>query len=127
MSKRKKRQGKTDKAPVADGPGGAIEDLRRQVKAWYRAEVERVAAAHADLKDLDKVDFSELVKRSQVMFACEIFELANDDSGDNAGKDKPFQVEPGSQDYVQLQRVAQAMAARDGEVPESIRQMLAED
>ena len=44
MSKRKKRQGKTDEtlaAPeaVADGPGAAIEDLRRGVKAWYRAEV----------------------------------------------------------------------------------------
>lgn len=93
--------------------------LRRQVKAWYREEAARVAAAHAAAGTPDQVDFDELVRRSQVLLACEMVELIEDDQG--------VRLSPGSPDHVQLARVAQAMRARGAEVPDSIRKALGED
>ena len=93
--------------------------LRAAVKAWYGEEAARVAAAFQKSGDLDKVDFDELVRRSQVLLACEMVELIGDDEG--------VRLTPGSPDYLQLQRVAQAMRARGAEVPDSIKQALGED
>ena len=93
--------------------------LRDRVRAWYREEAERVAAALAASDDLDQVDFGELVDRSQVLFACELTELL-----DGGGEPR---LDPGSPDHVQLGRVAQAMRSRGLEVPDSIKQALGEE
>ena len=92
--------------------------LRDRVRAWYREEVERVAAVSAASDELDQVDFEELVRRSQVLFACELTELL-----ESAGE---AQLDPGSPDHTQLGRVAQAMRDRGLEVPDSIKQALGE-
>ena len=92
-------------------------DLRDRVRAWYREEVERVAAEASG--DLDQVDFGELVRRSQVLFACELTELL-----ERGGEPR---LDPGSPDHVQLGRVAQAMRDRGLEVPDSIKQALGEE
>lgn len=93
--------------------------LRDRVRAWYQEEVERVAAASAVSDDLAQVDFDELVRRSQVLFACELTELL--ERGDEP------RLDPGSPDHVQLGRVAQAMRDRGLEVPDSIKQALGEE
>jgi len=92
--------------------------LRDRVRAWYREEVERVAAAVAASEDVGQVDFDELVRRSQVLFACELTELL-----ERGGEPR---LDPGSPDHVQLGRVAQAMRDRGLEVPDSIKQALGE-
>lgn len=93
--------------------------LRAAVKAWYGEEAARVAAAFEAAGDLGKVDFHELVRRSQVLLACEMVELMRDEQG--------VRLAPGSPDHTQLARVAQAMRARGSEVPDSIKQALGED
>ena len=95
------------------------EKLRAAVKAWYGEEASRVAAAFEETGDLGKVDFDELVRRSQVLLACEMVELMRDDEG--------VRLTPGSPDHTQLARVAQAMRAQGTEVPDSIKQALGED
>ena len=93
--------------------------LRERVRAWYREEAEHVAAAAAAKDDLDQVDFGELVRRSRVLFACELTELL-----ESGGEPR---LDPGSPDHVQLGRVAQAMRDRGLEVPDSIKQALGEE
>jgi len=94
-------------------------DLRERVRAWYREEAERVAAAFAASDDLDQVDFDELVRRSRVLFACELSELV-----ERGGAPR---LDPGSPDHVQLGRVAQAMRDRGLEVPDSIKEALGDE
>lgn len=93
-----------------------FDQLREAVRAWYREEADRAAAAFAASGDPGAVDFEELVRRSQVLFACELTELIEDES--------EARLEPGSPDYAQLERVAQAMRARGTPVPESIARAL---
>jgi hypothetical protein len=100
--------------------GEDLERLRESVRAWYREEAERVAEAFAEEGDLDKLDFEELQRRAQVLFACELAGLAE-------AEDDDVRLEPGSPDFAQLERVAQAMAARGVEVPDSIRKALGKD
>ncbi len=95
-----------------------MKNLRAAVKAWYGEEAARVAAAFEANGDLGKVDFDELVRRSQVLLACEMAELIRDEQEDR--------LSPGSPDHLQLQRVAQAMRASGTEVPDSIKQALGE-
>jgi hypothetical protein len=97
----------------------AIDELRKEVKAWYREEAARLAEAFEDDPDIEKLSFDELVRRSQILFACEMFELAKDE--------EKVRFDPGSPDYIQLQRVAHAMRDRGVEVPESIRDALGEE
>ncbi|MDH3473372.1 MAG: hypothetical protein OEM59_06745 [Rhodospirillales bacterium] len=99
--------------------GEDLERLRESVRAWYREEAERVAAAFAEESDLDKLDFDELQRRAQVLFACELAGLAE--------AEEEVRLEPGSPDHAQLERVAQAMLARGVEVPDSIRKALGKD
>ena len=98
----------------------AIDRLRDSVRAWYREEVVRLADAFEEGGDPGKLDFSELVHRAQVLFACELIELSDDKPG-------KARLEPGSPDYVQLERVAQAMRARGLDVPDSMKQDLGEE
>ena len=93
--------------------------LREAVRAWYREEAERVAASFEAEGALDKVAFEELVRRSQVLFACELTELIEPEGEGPLPADSP--------DRAQLERVAQAMRAQGGEVPESIRKALGEE
>lgn len=93
--------------------------LRDSVRAWYREEADRVAAGFEASGDLNQVDFDELVRRSQVLFACELTELLEDG--------REARLDPGSPDHTQLGRVAQAMRARGLEVPDSIKQALGEE
>lgn len=94
-----------------------LERLRADVKAWYGEEAARVGAAYAAAGSLDAIDFAELVRRSQVLLACELVELIEDD----------VRLTPGSQDHTQLARVAQAMRASGREVPDSIKDALGEE
>lgn len=94
----------------------AVQRLRASVKAWYWEEAERTASSFEAAGDLAAVEFDELVRRAQVLFACEMAELCRQE-------DAPF-VDPESPDYSQLQRVAQAMKAAGKEVPETIKKAL---
>lgn len=94
----------------------ALERLRGRVKAWYWDEAERTAAAFDSAGDLAVVEFDELIRRAQVLFACEMAELCRQESTP--------QVDPDSPDYAQLQRLAQAMQAAGKEVPASIKKAL---
>ncbi len=98
----------------------AIERLRAGVRAWYRQELAHVADGFEEGGDPGKLDFGELVRRAQVVFACELIELTKDNSVE-------VRLEPGSPDYAQLERVTQAMRARGLEVPDSMKQALGED
>jgi hypothetical protein len=97
----------------------AFDRLREQVKDWYREEALRLGAAAEAGAAVEALDFDELVRRSQVLFACEMFDLAKDE--------KERHPEPGSPDYIQLMRVAQAMRDSGTEVPEGIARALGED
>ncbi len=94
-----------------------FERLRAEVRQWYREEAARLAADFETHGKLDRLDFAELVRRSQAMLACEMTELLDD-------KPNPAAVAPDSPDYAQLERVARAMQAQGKEVPDSIRKML---
>ena len=93
--------------------------LRAQVKDWYREEALRLGEAVAGGATVETLDFDELVRRSQVLFACEMFDVAKDEAERHP--------EPGSPDHVQLMRVAQAMRDRGIEVPEGIARALGEE
>ena len=97
----------------------AFDRLREQVKRWYREEAERLGAAFEEDPDVEALEFGELVRRSQVLFACEMFELSKDE--------REIRVEPGSPDYIQMKRVAEAMRASGSAVPDSIKRALGED
>jgi hypothetical protein len=92
--------------------------LRAQIKDWYREEALRLGAAVERGAAIETLDFDELVRRSQILFACEMFDLAKDQ--------EERHPEPGSPDHVQLMRVAQAMRDSGAEVPESIARALGE-
>jgi hypothetical protein len=109
MAKTTRRKKAAAKAPDPE----AFDRLRAEVKAWYRAEAERLAGAFAKSGEVDKLDFAELVRRSQALLACEMIELV-EPPAEEAG---PTMDEA---DYGQLERVAKAMAAQGKEVPESI-------
>lgn len=94
----------------------ALGRLRASVKAWYWEEAERTAANFEAAGDLAAVDFGELVRRAQVLFACEMAELCR--------KEEAPPIDPDSPDFAQLQRLAQAMQAAGKEVPESIMKAL---
>ena len=94
-----------------------FERLRAGVRQWYRDEAARLAADFEAHGKLDRLDFAELVRRSQAVLACEMIELLDD-------KADPAVVAPDSPDYAQLERVARAMQAQGKEVPDSIRKML---
>jgi hypothetical protein len=96
-----------------------MDKLRQRVRSWYLEEATRVAAAAEDAPDLERLDFTELNRRAQVLFACEMAALARADE-----EDEQPRLVPGSPEYVQLQRVAAAMQAQGKEVPESILQTL---
>ncbi len=98
----------------------SFDRLREAVKAWYREEAARLSASFEAAADLDKLDFDELVRRAQVLLACELAELTED-------KGQEVRLAPGSPDYLQLERVAQAMRAKGTEVPEGIRKALGEE
>jgi len=87
--------------------------LRSEVKAWYRAEAERLAADFAGGCEVGALDFAELVRRSQALLACEMIELV-----ESQGEAAEPELE--AADYAQLERVAKAMAAQGKEVPEAI-------
>ena len=91
----------------------AFEQMRASVKAWYLEEAERTAAQFEATGDPAAVDFDELVRRAQVLFACEMGELCREESA--------VRVDPESPDYAQLQRTAQALRAAGKEVPDSIK------
>lgn len=93
-----------------------LERLRASVKAWYREEAERTAANFEAAGDLAAVDFGELIRRAQVLFACEMAELCREEEGPR--------IDPASPDFAQLQRLAKAMQAAGKEVPESIKKAL---
>jgi hypothetical protein len=97
----------------------AFDQLREQVKDWYRQEALRLGEAVEGGAAVEALDFDELVRRSQVLFACEMFELAKGE--------EDRRLEPGSPDHIQLMRVAQAMRDSGTEVPESIARALGED
>jgi hypothetical protein len=97
----------------------SLDRLRERVRAWYLQEAGRIAVEAEDTPDLDRLDFGELNRRAQVLFACEMAALARVED-----EDEQPRVAPGSPEYVQLQRVAAAMQAQGKEVPESIRQAL---
>ena len=97
---------------------GQLDDLREAVRGWYTEELRRVGAAFADSGDLDGLDFQELIHRAQVLFACELTELAGEQP------DAPLPAD--SPDRGQLERVAHAMRARGLEVPDSILKALGE-
>ena len=94
-----------------------FERLRTEVRQWYREEAARLAAEFETHGKLDRLDFTELVQRSQALLACEMTELLDDTPSQPA-------VAPDSPDYAQLERVARAMQAQGKEVPESIRKLL---
>ena len=96
----------------------AFDRLRAQVKDWYREEALRLGEAVEGGATVESLDFDELVRRAQVLFACEMFDLAKDE-------EEP-RFEPGSPDHVQLMRVAQAMRDSGTEVPEGIARALGE-
>ncbi len=98
----------------------AIDRLRDSVRAWYREEAARLADAFEEGGDPGKLDFGELVHRAQALFACELIELTDDKPGGS-------RLEPGSPDYAQFERVAQAMRARGLEVPDSMKKALGEE
>ena len=97
----------------------AFDRLREQVKRWYREEAARLGAAFEQKPDVEALEFGELVRRSQVLFACELFELSKGE--------EEVRIEPGSPDHIQLHRVAEAMRASGAAVPDSIKQALGED
>ena len=93
-----------------------ITQLRDAVRAWYREEARGVAADYAAVGQLATIDFAELIRRAQVLFACEMAELCEAD-----------EVLPaGSADRAQYERLAAAMRAQGAAVPESIRNALGE-
>ena len=94
----------------------ALDRLRAGVKAWYWEEAERTAASFETTGDLAAVDFAELVRRAEVLFACEMAELCR--------QEQTPKVEPDTPDYAQLQRIAQAMQAAGKAVPDSIKKAL---
>lgn len=98
---------------------GRLDGLREAVRDWYSEELRRVGALFEDSGDLSGLDFEELIHRAQVLFACELTELVDEQP------DGPLPVE--SPDRGQLERVAQAMRARGLEVPDSILKALGED
>lgn len=96
-----------------------FERLRAEVRQWYREEAARLAADFEAHGKLDRLDFAELVRRSQALLACEMIELLDD-------KPDPAVLAPDSPDHAQLERVARAMQAQGKEVPDSIRKLLDE-
>ena len=98
----------------------AVDRLRDSVRAWYREEIARLADAFEEDGDPGALDFGELVHRAQVLFACELIELTDGETGN-------VRLEPGSPDHAQLERVTQAMRARGLEVPESMKKALGEE
>ncbi len=92
----------------------AFEPLRQGVKDWYRAEAERVAESYAADPDPEKIDFSELVRRSQALFACELVALL----------EEPGQPDFSGADQAQLLRIAEAMRAQGKQLPDGLRQAL---
>lgn len=97
-----------------------VTNLKTAVGDWYREELGRLATRFAESGDLAALDFSELVRRAQIYSACETTPPPMADEG-------AVRLDPGTDDYVQLQRVAQAMRTRGMAVPESIRAALGED
>jgi hypothetical protein len=97
----------------------AFDQLREQVKAWYREEALRLGEAFEEGSTVETLNFDELVRRGQVLFACEMLELAADE--------QEVRLTPGSPDHIQLMRVAQAMEASGSEVPDSIKRALGEE
>jgi hypothetical protein len=68
---------------------------------------------------VETLDFDELARRGQVLFACEMLKLATDE--------EEVRLTPGSPDYIQLKRVAKAMEDSGTEVPDSIKRALGEE
>ncbi len=95
---------------------GQLNGLRKAVRAWYAEELRRVGVAYDGSGDLDGLDFDELIRRAQVLFACELTELVEEQQDGPLPADSP--------DRGQLERVAQAMRARGLEVPDSILKAL---
>lgn len=95
---------------------GQLDGLRKAVRAWYTEELQRVGTAFEDSGDLDGLDFEELIRRAQVLFACELTELVEEQQDGPLPADSP--------DRGQLERVAQAMRARGLQVPDSILRAL---
>ena len=93
-----------------------ITRLRDGVRAWYREEAHRVAADYAAAGELADIDFAELIRRAQVLFACEMAELCESEE----------MLPAGSADRAQYERLAAAMRAQGAAVPESIRKALGE-
>ena len=93
-----------------------LDALRQRVLAWYREEAERTAVQFETRGDLAAVNFDELVRRAQVLFACEMGELCREEAAPR--------IDPDSPDYAQLQRTAQALRAAGKDVPDSIKKAL---
>lgn len=92
--------------------------LRDGVRGWYREEARKVAADYATAGDLAAVDFEELIRRAQILFACEMAELCESEAD--------AVLPAGSADRAQYERLAAAMRAQGATVPESIRKALGE-
>ncbi len=97
-----------------------VDKLRDRVKAWYQEEALRVADLAADEEDLNKVDFEELKRRGQVLFACELAGLIEAEAKESE------RLQPGDPDLAQLERIAAAMRAQGKDVPEGIKKALGE-
>lgn len=95
-----------------------ITRLRDGVRAWYLEEAQRIAADYAAAGDLAAIGFEEMIRRAQVLFACEMAELCQ--------AEVPEALARGSADRAQYERLAAAMRAQGAAVPDSIKKALGE-